>query len=235
MFIASVMPSSHLILWHPLLLLPSIFPSIKGFSNESSVGIKWPKAGASASILPVNIQCWSSLRLTGLISLLLRDFQESFPAPQFEGINSFAFCLLYRPALITVRGPWEDHSLDSTDLCRQSNVSAFQHTVQVCHRFPAKKQSSSDFMAAVTVCSDSGAQEKEISHYFHLFPFYLPCSNGAGCHDLSFLIFNLKLPICCPPSPSSRGSLVPLSFLPLEWYHPHIWGWCFSPHLDSSS
>ena len=47
-------------------------------------------------------------------------------------------------------------------------------------------------MATVTICSDSGAQEEEICHYFHLFTFYLPCSNGAGCHDLSFLIFSLK-------------------------------------------
>ena len=49
-------------------------------------------------------------------------------------------------------------------------------------------------MAAVTVHSDFGAQEEEICHYFHLFPFYLPCSNGAGCHDLSFfLMFSLNL------------------------------------------
>ena len=47
-------------------------------------------------------------------------------------------------------------------------------------------------MAAVTICSDFGAQEEEICHDFHLFPLYLPCSNGARCHDLS-LIFSLKL------------------------------------------
>ena len=76
------------------------------------------------------------------------------------------------------------------DLCQQSHVSAFRHTVWVCHRFPAKKQSSSDFMAAVTFRSDFGAQEEEICHYFHLSPFYLSCSNGAGCHDLSFF-FNI--------------------------------------------
>ena len=63
-------------------------------------------------------------------------------------------------------------------LCWQSNVSAFQHPVSVCHRFPAKKQSYSDFMAVVTIHSDFGAQEEEICHYFHLFPFYLLCSNG---------------------------------------------------------
>ena len=68
-------------------------------------------------------------------------------------------------------------------------MSVFQHTVWVCHCFPAKKQLPSDFTAAVTVRSDFGAQEEEICHYFHLSPFYLPCSNGAGCHDLSF--FNI--------------------------------------------
>ena len=48
-------------------------------------------------------------------------------------------------------------------------------------------------MATVTVCSHFGAQEEEICHYLHLFPFYLPCSNENRCHDLSFLIFSLKL------------------------------------------
>ena len=48
-------------------------------------------------------------------------------------------------------------------------------------------------MAAITSHSDFWGQEEEIRHYFHLSPFYLPCSNGAGCHDFSFLIFSLKL------------------------------------------
>ena len=49
-----------------------------------------------------------------------------------------------------------------------------------------KKQLSSDFMTAVTVRGDSGAQEEELYHSSHIFPFYLPCSNGAGSRDLSF-------------------------------------------------
>ena len=91
----------------------------------------------------------------------------------------------YSPALTTVHDHWEDHSLDYTDLCLQSNASAFQHT--------DKKQSSSDFMAAATIYSDFGAPKEEICQYFCLFPFCLPCSNGAGYHNLSCLIFSLKL------------------------------------------
>ena len=78
-----------------------------------------------------------------------RDFRESTPAPQFEGINSLAFCLLYGPALTTICDHWEDHTLDYTDLCGQTNASAFQHRLG-CHRFPAMKQLSFVFMAAVT-------------------------------------------------------------------------------------
>ena len=131
MFIALVMPSSFLILWSPLLLLPSIFPRIRNFSNELSVCIRWPKYWSFRfSISP-------SSEYSGLISLKIDwfgllapwDSQELSPAPQSESINSLAFCLLYSPALTTLHGHWEDHSLDYTDFCQQSNVSTFQHTV----------------------------------------------------------------------------------------------------------
>ena len=69
MFIASVMSFSHLILWHPPFLLPSVFPNIGVFSTESGISIRWPKYWR-ASVLPVSIQGWFSLRLTSLISLL---------------------------------------------------------------------------------------------------------------------------------------------------------------------
>ena len=76
-------------------------------------------------------------------------------------------------------------------------------------------------------------KEEEICHYFLLFPFYLPCNNGARCCDLSFFKYLvLSRLFHSPPSPVSRSSLVPLCFLPLEWYHPLIWVCsCFS-HLS---
>ena len=72
MSIELVMPSNHLILCCPLLLLPSIFPSIRVFSNESAFHIRRPKfwsLSASTSVLPMNTQDWSPLGWTGWISL----------------------------------------------------------------------------------------------------------------------------------------------------------------------
>ena len=64
----------------PLLLLPSIFPSIRVFANESALHIKWPKycASASASVLPMNTKGWFPLRLTGLISLQAKGLSRVF-------------------------------------------------------------------------------------------------------------------------------------------------------------
>ena len=80
MSIESVMPSNHLILCCPLLLLPSIFPSIMVFSSESALCIRWPRIGASVStsVLPMNIQDWFHVGLTGLISLLSKGLSRVF-------------------------------------------------------------------------------------------------------------------------------------------------------------
>ena len=86
MSIESGVPSSHLILCLPLLLLLLIFPSIRVFSNESALCIRWPSIGVSASSsgLPMNIQSWFPLGWTDLFFLHSRDSQESSPAPQFK-------------------------------------------------------------------------------------------------------------------------------------------------------
>ena len=69
MSIESVMASNYLILCHPFLLLPWIFSSIRGFSNESVFASGGQSIGASASVLPINIQGWFPLQLTALFSL----------------------------------------------------------------------------------------------------------------------------------------------------------------------
>ena len=85
MSIESVTPSNHLILCRPLLLLPSISPSIRVLSKESALRIRWPKDWSFSLILPMNTQDWFPLRWTGCSS---RDSQGSSPAPQFKSINS---------------------------------------------------------------------------------------------------------------------------------------------------
>ena len=102
--IASVMPSKYLILCCSHLLLPSIFPSVRFFSNESALHIKWPNIGTSlsASDHPMNIQGWFSLELIGLISLLSKGLSRVFSKPHFKGINSLVLSFLYCPTLTSV-------------------------------------------------------------------------------------------------------------------------------------
>ena len=78
--IESVMPSNHLILCHPLLLLPSIFPSIRVFSYVSALASGWQSFGvsASASVLPLNTKAWSPLGWTGWISLRSKGLSRVF-------------------------------------------------------------------------------------------------------------------------------------------------------------
>ena len=123
MYIELVMLSNHLILCHTLLLPLSIFHSIRVFSNESVLHIRWPKYWSfSFSISPSN-------EYSGLIGLVgspysPRDSQESPLTPQFKSINSSAFSFLYSPTLTSIHDFWKNHSFDWMNLCWQSNVSA---------------------------------------------------------------------------------------------------------------
>ena len=87
MSIESVMPSNYPVLCHPLLLLPPVFPSIRVFSNESGLCIRWPSIGvsASASVFPRNTQDWFPLELTGLISLQPEDSQVQIMNSLLQG------------------------------------------------------------------------------------------------------------------------------------------------------
>ena len=88
MSIELVMLSSHFILCYPLLLLPSIFPSIRVFSSELALCITWPKYWSfNFSLSPSN-------EYSGLIYFFPRDSQESSPAPQFENISSLVLNLM---------------------------------------------------------------------------------------------------------------------------------------------
>ena len=120
MSIQPVMPSNHLLLCHPLLLLPSIFPSIRVFSNESALHIRWPKFWSfSFSISPSNeysglisfrIDWFDLLAVQGTLESLLQHHT------QFKSKNSSMLSLLYGPTLTFIHDYWKNHSFDQADL-----------------------------------------------------------------------------------------------------------------------
>ena len=113
--IESVMLSSHLISCHPLLLLPSIFPSIRVFflmsqlfiSGGQSIGVS-----ASALVLPMTIPDWFPLGLIGWISLQSKGLSRVFSNTTVKSINSSVLSFLYSPTLTSIHDYWKNHSLD---------------------------------------------------------------------------------------------------------------------------
>ena len=96
---------SHLILCHSLLLLPPIPPSIRVFSNESTLHMRWPKYWrfSFTSVLPKNTQDWSPLEWTGCISLQSKGlYQKSSPTPHFKSINFSVLSFLHSPTVTSI-------------------------------------------------------------------------------------------------------------------------------------
>ena len=115
MSIELVMPSNHLILCRPLLLLPSIFPSIRVFSDESTLHMRWPKCcGFSFSISPSNEH--PGLIFLRMDWLDLPEVQETLkrpPTPQFKSINSSVLSFLYSPTFTSIHDYWKHHQIRS--------------------------------------------------------------------------------------------------------------------------
>ena len=103
------------------------FPSIGVFSNESALHIRWPKYWSFSFNISLSNEHSGQISFTGLVGSPCspRDSQESSPTPQFKSINSSALSFLQSPTLTSIHDHWKNHSLDQTDLCCQSNISAF--------------------------------------------------------------------------------------------------------------
>ena len=114
MSIALLIPWNHLVLCCLLLLLPSIYPSIRVFSNESVLHIRWPKYWSfSFSISPSNEYSGPiSFRMNWLDLCTVQGTQESSPTPQFKSINSLVLSFLYSPTLTSIHDYWKNHSFD---------------------------------------------------------------------------------------------------------------------------
>ena len=120
------MQSNHFIC-HLLLLLSSVFPSIRVFLNESPLCIRWPKYWSfSFNISPSDEHSGLDFLYDGLVGSPCspRDSQESFLTEQCKCINSLAPSFLYSWTLTSIHDYWKNHSLDWMDLCQQINVGA---------------------------------------------------------------------------------------------------------------
>ena len=113
MSMESVMPFNRLILCHPLLLLPSIFPSIRVFSNESVLHIRWPKYWSfSFNISPSSEYSRLIFFRMDWLDLLAVQGTLKSPTPQFKSINSLALSFLYSPTLTSIHDYGKNHSFD---------------------------------------------------------------------------------------------------------------------------
>ena len=106
----------HPTICHPLFLLPSVFLSIRVFSNESVLHIRWPKYGNfSFSICPSNeYSGLISFRMDWLDLFAIQGTLKSPPTPQFKSINSSVLSFLYSPTLTSIHDYWKNHSFDET-------------------------------------------------------------------------------------------------------------------------
>ena len=187
------MPPSHLILCHPLLLLPPIPPSIRVFSNESTLCMRWPKHWSfSLSISPCNEDPGLiSYRMDWLNLLAVQGTLKSLPQH-----HSSKASILQCSAFLTVQLSHPYMTTGKTiALTRKTFVASFVGKVM-------SLLFNMLFMLVITFLPRSKclliswlhhhlqwfwSPQNKVWHCFHCFPIYLPWNDGTRCHDLSFL------------------------------------------------
>ena len=169
------MPSNYLIFCCPLLLSPSIFPSIRVFSSESVLHIRWPKYWSfNFSISPSNEYLGLiSFRLDWLDLLAVQGTLKSLlqhHSSKASVLRCSAFFTVQLSHPYMTRGK-------TIALIRWTfvgKVMSLLFNMMSSHSFSSKEQVSFNFMAVVTICCDFGAPKNKVSHCFPCFPIYLP-------------------------------------------------------------
>ena len=184
------MPSNHLILCHPLLLPPSISPSIRVFSNESTLVIRWSKYWSfSFNISP------SNEHLTDFVGSPFspRESQESSPTPPFKSINSSVLSFLYSQLSHRYMTTGKTIALTSrTFVGKVMSLLLNMLTRLVINFLPRSKHLLISWLQSPSAVILEPKKIKSC-HGFHCFPICLPWSDGTRCHDLSFLNFESEL------------------------------------------
>ena len=188
--VKSMMPSSHLILCHPFLLLPPIHPSIRVFSNESTLRIRWPKYWSfSLSISPSNEHPGLiSFRMDWLDLLAVQGSLKSLLQH-----HSSKTSILWRSAFFTVQLSHPYMTTGKTiALIRWTFVGKIISLLfnmlsrLVITLLPRSKRLLISWLQSSSAVILEPSKNK-IWHCFHCFPIYFPWSDGTGCHDLRFL------------------------------------------------
>ena len=192
----SVMPSNHLILCRPLLLPPSIFPSIRVFSNESALRIKWPKYWSfSFNINPSNEQSFQWTVLPGLISFRMDWLDLLAVQGTLKTLlkhHSSKTSILWPSAFFRVQlsHPYMTTG-ENIALTRQIFVGKVMSLLcnmlsrLVITFLPRSKHLLNSWLQSPSAVMLES--KKIVCHCFHSFPTYLPWTDEARCHDLSFL------------------------------------------------
>ena len=184
--IESVTLSNHLIHCRPLLLLPSSFPSIRVFPNESGLPIRWPKYW-SFSISPSNEYSglisfridWFDFAVQGRLKSLLQHHNSKTWSLQQ---SAFFMIQLSHPYMITGK---------TIALTIQTFVRKVISLLFNTHSFSSKEQASFNFLATITIHGDFGAQENKICHCFHFSPSI--CHEVMGLDAVILVFFNVEL------------------------------------------
>ena len=169
------MLSKHLILCHLLLLLPSIFPSIRVFSSESALHIRWPKywrfifiigpSNEYSGLISSRIDWFDLLTVQGTLKNLLQHHRSKASILQHSVFFMVQLSHLYMTTGI---------ALTIWTFVSKVMSLLFNMLSRLVIAFLPRRKLSFNYMTAVTVCSDFGAQENKICHCFYFSPFYLP-------------------------------------------------------------
>jgi len=174
---------------HPLLLLPSISPSIRVFSNESALHIRWPKYWSFIfNISPCNEHpgaiCFRMdwLDLLAVQGTLKCHVQHHSSKASILLCSAFFIVQLYQPCMTIGK----TIALTRWTFADKVMFLLFNMLSRLLITFfPRSKRLLISWLQSPSAVILE--PRKKVSHYFHYFPIYLPWSDGTGCHDLSFL------------------------------------------------
>ena len=213
---------------YPLSLF-SPFPTVRVFSNDSGVRIRWPNywsisfsispSSKYAALISFQINLSDLLAVQGTLQSFLQRHTSKASILWHSAFFIIQLSHLYIATGTTIALiMW---------IFVSKVVSLPFNTLSTLVIGFLPRGRCLKFMFAVTVCSDFGAQENKICHCFQFFSICLPKWWDWIPWSQFFWTLSLSQLFHSPLSPSSRNSLVPVNFLPLEWCHLHIWGCCY--------